>query len=94
MESSAGGACPARCLPPALLRHARPHTPAACRPCPALPPTQVASGGQTLEEQALTDRLLKLLSGVEPAAPLCIAGALAQPPPVVGGEGSRLPLTW
>lgn len=54
----------------------------------------MASGGQTLEEQALTDRLLKLLSGVEAGTPLCLESALAQAPPVVGGEGSRLPLTW
>ncbi|KAL4431445.1 hypothetical protein ABPG75_006701 [Micractinium tetrahymenae] len=56
----------------------------------------VATGGQTLGEQQLTDRLLSLLSGVE-AAPeaLSLEGALRLPPPAAQrDDDSRLPLTW
>lgn len=56
---------------------------------------QVGAGGQSLFEQQLTDRLLQLLSGVEAAAePLTLEAALAQPPPQLANDDSRLPLTW
>lgn len=56
---------------------------------------QVAAGGQSLAEQALTDRLLLMLSAVE-AAPshLTVESALQQPPPRLQDDDSRLPLTW
>jgi hypothetical protein len=55
----------------------------------------VAAAGQPWGEQALTDRLLRLLSGVEPGAePLTLQAALAEPPPRPQDDAGRLPLTW
>lgn len=55
----------------------------------------VSAGGQSLAEQALTDRLLQLLSGVEPAkGALSLEAALQEPPPQQQDDGRRLPLTW
>ncbi|PSC74794.1 hypothetical protein C2E20_2429 [Micractinium conductrix] len=56
----------------------------------------VTTGGQSLAEQALCDRLLSLLAGVEAAAaPLALEEALAVPPPVaLRDDDSMLPLTW
>ncbi|KAI7836487.1 hypothetical protein COHA_009639 [Chlorella ohadii] len=79
--SFAAGAATAAGLPPSF----------------AITPTGavVGAGGQSLREQQLTDRLLQLLTEVEAAAqPLTVERALAQPPPQLANDDSRLPLTW
>ncbi len=84
--------CSAGCAP-AVLQPPIPPVPLSLYP--SIPTPQVGAGGQSLREQQLTDRLLQLLSGVEAAAePLTVDRALAQPPPQLANDDSRLPLTW
>jgi hypothetical protein len=54
---------------------------------------QVSTGGHSLSDQALTDRLLQLLSGAA-GEPLMLTTALAEAPPQQQDDGGRLPLTW
>ncbi|KAI3424327.1 hypothetical protein D9Q98_009880 [Chlorella vulgaris] len=53
----------------------------------------VSTGGHSLSDQALTDRLLQLLSGAA-GEPLMLTTALAEAPPQQQDDGGRLPLTW